>query len=211
LKKLNEKSRLHGATRPIWAITGGIATGKSTVSHLLKSKGLWVIDADQLVKSIYHEHDVVEWVKSHVPEAVEADGNTINFPILRQSFFAKLELKQTLEKIIYQRIPHHFVKQMELIPKSQKVIFYDVPLLFEKQLDGFVDMVVVVYCPNSLQLERLIKRDHLDATLAATILGHQMPIDEKKAKADIVIMNDQDPKKLAMEVNQFYLKYKDQL
>ena len=154
LIRLTEKERLHGVGLPIVAITGGIATGKSTVSNLFKKSGFVVINADELIHKIYQLEDTISFVNGLCPNAVKE--NSIDFVVLREKFFNDNSLKTQLESFLYQKLPGEFVSS---IPKGTEVVFYDVPLLFEKALNDKVDQIIVVSANKETQLERLAQRD----------------------------------------------------
>jgi dephospho-CoA kinase len=189
--------RLHDSPIPIVGLTGGIATGKSTVSKLLREKGYFVIDADQLVKDIYQTSEAKEFIRRLKPEAMK--GEEINFPQLREIFFQDSLVKDSIEKFIYQRLPAQFQRQVKRAG-AVKFIIYDVPLLFEKKLEDKVDKTVVVYAPRSIQVARLMDRDGHREEMARKILDHQMDIEEKKEKADFVVDNSGTKEQLAEEV-----------
>jgi dephospho-CoA kinase len=201
--RLKPNERLYGFDRPVVALTGGIATGKSTASAMLKDAGLKVIDADQLVKSIYASEDAQQFIQKEIPPAWQ--NNTIHFPTLRKIVFENLEYKTRVENFIYQRLPEAF-KAAACSMTSQDFLLYDVPLLFEKNLDKKVDLSILVYAPKETQLERLIKRDQNPKDLAEKIITQQMSIEEKKKLADLVIQNNGSYEDLAAEVQKLLLQ-----
>ncbi len=179
-------NRLYQIQNPILGLTGGIATGKSTVSKILKENGYFIIDADKLVKDIYQKTETIQFVASNFPACV--NNGIIDFKLLRQEVFSKAESKQQIEQFIYQRMPDAFKAQAKLA-NSDEVIIYDVPLLFEKGLNLLVDQSICVYCSNQLQIERVMARDHSSRELAKKIIDQQMPIEDKKLKSDWIIDN----------------------
>lgn len=202
LIKLKESDRLHGLQKPIIALTGGIATGKSTVARILKSRGIHILDADQMVKGIYKTKEAQDFIKNNFPSAWN-DG--INFSKLRELVFQDIEVKSAVEKFIYARLPEAF---QEAAAKSAEEAFllYDVPLLYERQMEEKVDVVILVYAPRQLQLERLMKRDAADKSAAERILDQQMDIEDKKKKADFIIDNSGAEKDLAAKVESLLLQ-----
>ena len=198
----NEKNRLHESKRPIIGLTGGIATGKSTVANLLRKEGLTVLDADLLVKEIYKTQEAKDFISTNWPMAM--NDKEIIFPKLRELFFQDMKIKQEIESFIYSRLPHAFIT--ESLKSNQSFIIYDVPLLFEKELYKLVDQSVVVYSPREIQLQRLIQRDNITEDLANKILDQQMGIEEKVKKADFIIKNAASEKELAAEVKSFLLQ-----
>lgn len=198
--RLNEATRMHGINIPIIGLTGGIATGKSTVSKIFVAEGFPVIDADKLVKSIYEKNETKEFIRNHFPEAWK--NEEVHFPTLRERFFKDAEAKVAIEKFIYEKLPQAFREAVKALGEIPFVI-YDVPLLFEKNLEPLVDVNVVIYATKKIQKARLIDRDgHLE-DMAEKIIAHQIPIDEKKLKAEFVIDNTRGVNELAEEVDQF--------
>lgn len=185
---------------PIVGLTGGIATGKSTVSEILKQQGVALIDADALVKDIYALNETKKLVKKLAPEAITDE--TIDFKKLRKAFFENEEIKKGLESHIYLRLPEVFLKRLKSFDTPRFVV-YDVPLLFEKGLESKMDLTALVYAPRELQVKRLMERDQIDLPLANKILCNQMDIEDKQKLADMVIHNDKDFSNLEAEVMLF--------
>jgi dephospho-CoA kinase len=179
-------ARLYGLSLPIIGLTGGIATGKTTVSKLLKQKGFPLIDADKLVHKIYADSKTIHFIKDLAPKCVL--NEKIDFKALRSLFFSDLIIQKKVEEYIYKELPHVFQQSLESL-KSPQFVIYDVPLLFEKKLETLLDYTITVYCDEETQIKRLIKRDSIDLYLAKSILAKQLPINIKKDKAHYVIDN----------------------
>lgn len=186
-------TRLYQIPVPILGLTGGIATGKSTVAKLFKALSFPVIDADALVKSVYQKHEVFDFIQIHYPNAII--NKTIDFKILRSIAFSNENEIKKIEAEIYRHLPSEFLKAYQAF-SSPHFIIYDVPLLFEKGLDQLVDQKIVVYSPKDKQIERLIKRDHISLEAAEKILTHQLPIEQKKQMADFIIDNSNSERDL---------------
>lgn len=187
---------------PIVGLTGGIASGKSTVSKLLRAQNFSIIDADQLVKTIYQQNEVIDEIQSLHPACVVDDK--IDFKSLRAAFFSSQELQAKIEHIIYQRMPKAFnlaFQQQDI--NNQDFIIYDVPLLFEKNLAPLVDLKVCVWCSPQEQVQRLINRDGIDQELSQKILARQWDINKKRDHSDLVILNDSDLNQLESRVQSF--------
>ncbi len=204
--KLNSSERLYQYDKPIVALTGGIATGKSTVTKLLEQKGLTIIDADQLVKSIYAKQESKDFVKTNYPSAWS--HNEIDFKKLRELVFSDTSVKSNVEGYIYQRLPDAFKEATTKI-KNQDFYLYDVPLLFERALETKVDLTILVYVPRKVQLARLIDRDGSKEEIGNKILDQQIDIEEKKEKSDLVIDNSGSMIELAAEVDKLLLQILD--
>lgn len=193
MKKLANKwitkdpaTRLYNIPVPIVGLTGGIATGKTTIAQMFRDENIPVIDADRLVKSIYQKKESFDFVQKHFLDAIVDDA--IHFKTLRELAFKTPQNQGKLETFIYAQMPAAF-KEAYSEFGPHKYIVYDVPLLFEKGLHSKTDVSVCAYSPRSLQLERLVKRDNISVELAETILNKQMDIEEKKKKADLFIEN----------------------
>lgn len=195
--KLNPEQRLYHLQQPLIALTGGIASGKSSVAKIFADQGLKIINADELVKKIYSSTDAIEFINQCAPDVV--DNNIINFPELRKKVFSEPALKETIETFIYKRLPEAFKSQ---VTPQDEVIIYDVPLLFERKLEKFFDLILVVYSPRDLQLQRLMKRDQNSLDLAEKIIDQQIDIEEKRRKADFVIDNSKDREELVLQSKQ---------
>ena len=191
--RLTPENRLHQCPIPIIALTGGIASGKTTTAKLFQKKGIKVVDADALVKEIYRQKDSLNFIQKECPEAI-SEGE-INFSKLRQIFFSqnKEKNREKFESFIYQQLPKKFLNSLS---PEDSFIIYDIPLLFEKNLDSLVDVKILVYSPSQIQLERLIKRDSISQNLAKKMLSLQWPIEKKKEKVDLIIDNSSSKENL---------------
>ena len=182
----DQSTRLYSLPVPIIGLTGGIATGKSTVAKLFREENIPVIDADQLVKSIYRKQKSLDFIVQHFPLAI-TDG-AINFKKLREEAFKTASSQSLIELFIYAQMPEEFMKSFQTF-SNPSFIVYDVPLLFEKKLDEKVDVSVCTYSPLAIQLSRLIERDQISEELAQNIISKQLSIEEKKKSSQLVIEN----------------------
>jgi dephospho-CoA kinase len=196
MKKLNNKwvtktteTRLYNIPVPIIGLTGGIATGKTTVAELFRTENIPVIDADKLVKGIYQKKESFDFVTLHFLDAII--DNTIHFKTLRELAFKTPENQKKLEDFIYAQMPKAFIEAFATFSHPEFIV-YDVPLLFEKGLYTKTDVSVCTYSPRAIQRDRLVKRDNISVDLANTILNKQMDIEEKKAKSNLFIENTGD-------------------
>ena len=202
---LNEKTRLYQCHIPIIALTGSIATGKSTVSEILKGLGLQVIDADKLVKEIYLENATLAFIQDLVPEAV--NNGQINFQHLRSVFFENDEIKLKVENFIYQELPRFFNKALNKCNFDEwDFLIYDVPLLFEKDLIPFVDDFILVYTDEKTQLKRLLNRDNMEKDQANLIISTQISIETKRNKSKNIIKNLGNLQQLKLQTEELISK-----
>lgn len=194
--------RLYDCPIPIVGLSGSIATGKSTVAKILEDTGFNVICADSLIHDIYREKDTLDLLKKNAPHIVK--DQEIDFKSLRQLFFTDLKLKERLEAHLYARLPLLFNQRLG----EHKVVIYDVPLLYEKKLENLHDLHGIVYTKKELQLERLKKRDQgYSVDSLEKVLSNQIPIENKKEKAQFVIDNNLGFEELKKEVRDFVNKY----
>jgi len=195
-------NRLYNLKKRIIGLTGGIATGKSSFSDLIKKNDISLICADSLVREIYERQEAIDFIKDISIELI--DKNEINFKKLRKLFFSTPEIKTNIENFIYSRLEESFLLKAKRLPSP---IIYDVPLLFEKKLQNQLDKTVLIYATEQQQIERLCKRDQIDKEFAKTILKNQLPIDEKKELADLVIDNTQGFDQLNIQFNKYFLPF----
>jgi dephospho-CoA kinase len=201
--RLTPELRMHGLAVPIVGLTGGIATGKSSVSTVFRKAGHPVVDADALIKKIYSQAEVKEQVRALAPGSVLGEGPQaiIDFKILRERFFASPPLQQQIEALLYPRLKDAFMQDFDSLGGAGKhpYVVYDVPLLFERHLDRVVDVIVCVHSTRAQQKERLMRRDGISAELAENILSKQMDIEDKRTRSNLVISNASAPESLEAE------------
>lgn len=192
--RLSKNDRLYHLEIPIIGLTGGVATGKSTVSSLFKKEGFNIINADSLVHTIYKQKPTIEFIAKNFPSVIKNDA--IDFKALRKEFFENKKHQELIEQFIYKNLESAFLEEAKSL---NNLIIYDVPLLFEKGLKEKVDLVICVYCPEKLQLKRLMERDNIDETLANKIIHSQMGIEKKKHLSDFIINNEASLENTAAE------------
>jgi dephospho-CoA kinase len=175
------------------AVTGGIATGKSTVSRILEELGAPLIDFDLLARQVVEPGKPAwkEIVDYFGKEVVQEDGR-IDRKRLSEVVFQDVEKRKKLEGITHPRIFEEFDRQVKEIASKDPdaIIQAGIPLLIELDLQPRFDQVLVVYAPQETQIDRLMKRDRISREAAKNILKAQMPIDEKLRLADFVIHNE---------------------
>jgi dephospho-CoA kinase len=180
-------------------LTGGIATGKSTFAAALARAGAPVLDADQLARAAVAKGSpgLASLVAEFGPDVLTASGD-LDRRRMGARVFADPAERARLEAIVHPSVRALFRAERDrLSAEGHPIAFYDVPLLYEAGLEGEVELVVVVWTPRAVQLARLAARDGLAADEAAARLASQLPIDEKAARADVVVENDGDLAALA--------------
>ncbi len=173
-------------------LTGGIATGKSTVSRMLAAAGAYIIDADVLARDVV-QPGLPAWnavVKSFGRQILHED-QTIDRDRLAAVVFDDPQRKAELERIVHPAVGEAMAAQLAAIAASapDSVVVLDVPLLYEAKMDAGLALVIVVYAPEAVQLERLILRNGLSREEARARIAAQMPIAEKRRRAGVVIDN----------------------
>ena len=172
-------------------LTGGIATGKSTVAAELARHGATVIDADALAREVVEPGQAAldEIAARFGGEVISPDGR-LDRAGLASIVFADPEARRDLERITHPRVRDLMQRRIAAaLAADADLIVAEVPLLFETQSEGLYEGVMVVYAPAAVQLERLIARDGMDEAAARQRLWAQIPIDEKRARATWVIDN----------------------
>jgi len=183
-------------------LTGGIASGKSTVAAILKQLGAAVINADELSREVVQpERDAwKEIVKTFGADILQQD-KTLDRKKLRTIVFDNPEARKKLEAIIHPKVRALAEERIrELAAAGRSIIVYEVPLLFEGQLPHWLRPVILVACDINTQKKRLRDRDHLTATEAQRHIGAQMSLEEKRKLADYVIENTGSLEDLKQEV-----------
>ncbi len=173
------------------ALTGGIGTGKSTVSNLFKEKGVTVIDLDQLVRDLQKPGKDVynRIVEAFGEEILDANGE-IDRRKLGSIVFLDPEKRETLNKIVHPKVLSELKDRLfKLEKKGEKLIVVEIPLLYELGLQKLFDAVILVYAPEDLQIKRVMARDSLSKQEAINRINSQIPIEEKRKKAEYVIDN----------------------
>ena len=181
------------------ALTGGIATGKSTVASLLGLNGLRIIDADTIAHRILDENGA--WVVERFGDEFVKNGK-VDRSALGKIIFADAEAKQELETFLHPKIRTAIEEQSEKQDRLKYPYLIDIPLFFETSSYPIKNSVVV-YTPKALQLERFMKRNGFSQEESLCRIESQMDIDEKKARATWVIDNSSNLKHLQRECEQF--------
>jgi dephospho-CoA kinase len=173
-------------------LTGGIACGKSTVASMLVNLGAKLIDADQLAREVVMpgRPALLQIVERFGSQVMLPDG-TLNRKALGAIIFNDPIARKDLEAITHPLIRQAMWDQMHQAEEAHidTLIVVDVPLLYESGLQGYFQKVMVVYVSEKVQLLRLMGRDGLSLEAAELRLQSQMPIEQKKLLADIVIDN----------------------
>ena len=177
-------------------LTGGIATGKSTVASLFMMHGFLTIDADKIAHKILDQNS--NKIVSLFGEQYVEESKVLRKK-LGELIFNDIKQKKKLEEFIHPLIKEQIIEEAKIFESQNKPYLIDIPLFFEKQ-NYNIKKSIVVYTTKDIQIKRLIHRDDCDKTTALSRINNQMDIEEKKQLATYVIDNTKDLKYLQKEV-----------
>ena len=188
-------------------LTGGIASGKTTVSNLFAELGVPVVDTDIISRELLQpgEPGYLQVCEHFGNGILTADGG-IDRPELRKLVFSSPDHKTWLENMLHPLIYQRSREAMQQQSHAAYVLLV-VPLLFETSFQSLVDRVLAVDCPAEQQVLRLLKRDNIDEHLARSMLAQQLSNDERRALAHDIIENGDDGSDLQAQVKQLHLRY----
>jgi dephospho-CoA kinase len=176
----------------IAGLTGGIASGKSTVADYLREAGAFIIDADGIAREVVAPgRPAWQEIRDEFGDRILKPDGTIDRPALGNIVFADQRLRRRLESIIHPRVGTEIEARIQNIEQvsPDAVVILDIPLLFEAGMTHGLAEIIVVDVPEGVQFERLVARDGLSPQEARARMAAQMPLIEKSQKADIVIDN----------------------
>ena len=191
-------------------LTGGIGTGKSTVSQILKEKDFPVIDLDIISHEVIKFPKVMEKIIENFGKEVLEYNNTGNWIISREKLgrviFGNREKRLILNSIMHPEILRIMREKILEYKKENKIIFVEIQLLFEVQWEKEFDYILLVSAEKDTQVKRILARDKRSKEEALSIINSQMSLDEKKKRSDYVIENDGNIQDLEKKVDDFLKK-----
>ncbi|WP_100402133.1 dephospho-CoA kinase [Bacillus sp. FJAT-42315] len=176
----------------IIGLTGGIASGKSTVSQILEGKGFTIVDADVAARAVVEpgQPALTQIIETFGEGILQEDGSLDRLKLGKRIFNNEAERKK-LNGIVHPAVRQFMLAEKEAaIEAGKKTIIMDIPLLFESQLTWMVEKVIVVYVNEDTQLHRLMARNDFDEATAKSRISSQLSLDDKAAQADVVINNN---------------------
>ena len=186
----------------IIGLTGGIASGKSTVTSYLREKGYPVIDADQVVHDLQAPGgELYQALVEHFGREVLLDTGDLNRPALAQRIFSSQKEIVWSNQVQGDIIRKALAREQDRLAATEDIFFMDIPLLIEQGYLDWFDQVWLVYVTEDTQLERLMERNALTEVQARDRLAAQMPLDKKKAFVDLVIDNNSQRDRLYQEID----------
>lgn len=190
----------------ILGLTGGIASGKSTVARIFQKMDIEVVDADRIARSVTQEKRVIEELAEAFGEEIVVRGE-IDRKKLREIVFASDENVKKINSIIHPRVIEIFEARRE-ISHPDEIVIFDIPLLYEGGLEYLCDRVLVVSVPREVQINRIMKRDGSTRETAERIIDHQMATSLKEERADYIIRNHRDMEYLNERVVELFEEIK---
>lgn len=185
----------------IIGITGGIASGKSTVTNFLRQKGFEVVDADAVVHQLQKSGGrLYQILVEHFGEKVLLEDGELNRPLLASLIFSKPEEQEWSKEIQGQIIREELGSLRDKLAQTEDLFFMDIPLLFEQEYASWFDETWLVYVSRDTQLDRLMKRDYLTIEDAQARLASQWPLEEKKRLASHILDNNGSREQLLSQV-----------
>jgi len=190
-----------------YAITGGIATGKSSIINIMRIYGIPVINIDEIVHNIIKikSNKLNKIINLLGPEIILAN-KSINKKKIGNLIFSNKILKYKLEKILHKDIIIYIKNSIHAIETlGFKEIVCEIPLLFETDLQDYFDVTILVYTSIELQIQRLMKRDRISINNAIKIINTQLSIEEKKKFTSNRIDNSKSIKNTYNLIKQYFL------
>lgn len=185
----------------IIGITGGIASGKSTVTNFLRQKGFEVVDADALVHQLQKPGGrLFQILVEHFGEKVLLEDGELNRPLLASLIFSNSDEREWSKQTQGQIIREELGSLRDKFHETEELFFMDIPLLFEQDYASWFDETWLVYVSRDTQLDRLMNRDQLSKESAETRLASQWPLEEKKKFATYILDNNGSREQLLSQV-----------
>lgn len=195
----------------IIGLTGGIGSGKTTISNLFENLGIQIIDTDIIARELVEDSpSVLQEIINTFGETILDPGGSLDRKKLAKIVFDRLDKKQQLEKILHPRIRIEVKKKIQHIyakntPPPYLIVV--IPLLFETDFDDFIDRILSVISDEEIRIKRIIKRDHRDIDEIRSIIKSQATDERRISEADDIIKNNNDIKELEYKVQQLHDKY----
>lgn len=186
----------------VLGLTGGIATGKSTVVNIFHQFGFPIVDADKIARQVVEPGTpgLMDIVTFFGPDILTDEG-TLNRKKLGTIIFEDEQKRTILNQLLSKYIQTAILKEIEKKQGTSSLVVVDIPLLFEGGYEVYMDQVAVVYIPESLQVQRLMERDHLTEQAALQRIHSQWPIETKKKLADVIFDNQKNRAQTKIIIN----------
>ena len=187
----------------IIGITGGIASGKSTVTEFLRQKGFQVVDADAVVHQLQKPSGrLYQVLVEHFGEKILLENGELNRPLLGSLIFSNPEEQEWSKRTQGEIIREELAVLRNQFAQTEDLFFMDIPLLFEQDYASWFDETWLVYVNRDIQLERLMKRDQISKEAAESRLNSQWPLERKISLASHSLDNNGNQEQLIAQVVQ---------
>ena len=185
----------------IIGITGGIASGKSTVTEFLRQNGFEVVDADAVVHQLQKTGGrLYQIIVEHFGDKVLLESGELNRPLLASLIFSNPKEQEWSERTQGEIIREELAALRNQLDQTEALFFMDIPLLFEQNYASWFDETWLVYVNRDVQLERLMKRDQISKEAAESRLNSQWPLERKMVLASHSLDNNGNQKQLITQV-----------
>lgn len=185
----------------IIGITGGIASGKSTVTNFLRQKGFQVVDADVVVHQLQKPGGrLYQLLVHHFGQEIILENGELNRPLLASLIFSNPEEQEWSKQTQGEIIRDELAALRDQLAQTETIFFMDIPLLFEQDYSAWFDETWLVYVDRDVQVERFMKRDYLSMEVAESRLAAQWPLEEKKKLASHILDNNGSRNQLVSQV-----------
>lgn len=187
----------------IIGITGGIASGKSTVTEFLRKNGFEVVDADTVVHQLQKPGGrLYQTLVEHFGEKILLENGELNRPLLASLIFSNPEEQEWSKRTQGEIIREELAALRNQLAQTEALFFMDIPLLFEQNYASWFDETWLVYVNRDVQLERLMKRDQISKETAESRLNSQWPLERKISLASHSLDNNGNQEQLIAQVVQ---------
>ena len=185
----------------IIGITGGISSGKSTVTNFLRKQGFKVVDADAVVHQLQKPGGrLFEALVQHFGQEIILENGELNRPLLASLIFSNLEEREWSRITQGEIIREELATLRDQLAHTEEIFFMDIPLLFEQDYSAWFDETWLVYVDRDVQVERLMKRDQLFKDEAESRLAAQWPLEKKKDLTSHFLDNNGNQEQLLNQV-----------
>ena len=185
----------------IIGITGGIASGKSTVTNFLRQQGYQVVDADAVVHQLQKPGGrLYQVLVQHFGQEILLENGELNRPLLASLIFSKTEEREWSKQTQGEIIREELAALRDQLAQTEAIFFMDIPLLFEQDYANWFDEIWLIYVDRDVQVERVMKRDHLSKEVAESRLAAQWSLEEKKKLASHILDNNGSRDQLVSQV-----------
>ena len=189
----------------IIGITGGIASGKSTVTEFLRQKGFQVVDADIVVHQLQKPSGrLYQVLVEHFGEKILLENGELNRPLLASLIFSNPEEQEWSKRTQGEIIREELAALRNQLAQTEALFFMDIPLLFEQNYASWFDETWLIYVNRDIQLERLMKRDQISKEAAESRLNSQWPLERKISLSSHSLDNNGNQEQLIAQVVQLF-------